>query len=296
VSTPIEKAAILVEALPYIKKFQGKTIVIKYGGHAMIDCELKKAVMQDIMLMKYVGMNPILVHGGGPEITGMMKRLNMKAEFVNGLRVTDKETAEIVEMVLVGKLNKEIVSMINQLGGRAVGLSGKDGSLIRAVKKLAGGKDEHGEDVLYDIGFVGEVEQVNPELLHTVMEKGYIPVIAPIGVGADGETYNINADFVASSLAGALQADKLVLLTDVEGIFRDMKDSSSLISSLVRSRVEDYIHQGIISGGMIPKVQCCVEALDQGVNKTHIIDGRIPHAILLEIFTDQGVGTMVVNE
>jgi acetylglutamate kinase len=296
VSTPIEKAAILVEALPYIKKFQGKTIVIKYGGHAMVECELKKAVMQDIMLMKYVGMNPILVHGGGPEITGMMKRLNMKAEFVNGLRVTDKETAEIVEMVLVGKLNKEIVSMINQLGGRAVGLSGKDGSLIRAVKKLARGKDEHGEDVFYDIGFVGEVEQVNPELLHAVMEKGYIPVIAPIGVGADGETYNINADFVAGSLAGALQADKLVLLTDVEGIFRDMHDKSTLISSLLRSRVEDYIHQGIISGGMIPKVQCCAEALDQGVNKTHIIDGRIPHAILLEIFTDQGIGTMVVNE
>jgi acetylglutamate kinase len=295
-STPLEKAAILVEALPYIEKFQGKTVVIKYGGHAMVECELKKAVMQDIILMKYVGMNPVLVHGGGPEITEMMKKLNKKAEFVNGLRVTDKETAEIAEMVLVGKLNKEIVSMINRLGGRAAGLSGKDGSLIKAGKKLASGKDEQGEEVLYDIGFVGEVEQVNPELLQILMEKGYIPVVAPTGAGAAGETYNINADFVASSLAGALQADKLVLLTDVEGIFRDMSDRTTLISSLVRSRVEDYIDQGIISGGMIPKVQCCVEALDQGVNKTHIIDGRIPHAILLEIFTDQGIGTMVVNE
>lgn len=294
--TPLEKAAVLVEALPYIKKFQGKTVVIKYGGNAMVECELKKAVMQDIILMKFVGMNPVLVHGGGPDITNMMKRLNKKTEFVNGLRVTDKETMEIAEMVLVGKINKEIVSMINQLGGQATGLCGKDGSLIKAKKKLAAGKGDNGEEVFFDIGYVGEVEQVNPEILHTVMAKGYIPVVAPVGVGLDGESYNINADFVASSLAGALKADKLVLLTDVEGIFRDFNDKSSLISSLSRKMVDDFINQGIIDGGMIPKVQCCVEALNQGVAKTHIIDGRIPHAILLEIFTDKGIGTMVVNE
>lgn len=293
--TPLEKAAILVEALPYIEKFQGKTIVIKYGGNAMIDCKLKRAVMQDVILMKYVGMNPILVHGGGPDITNMMKRLDKKTEFINGLRVTDKETMEIAEMVLVGKVNKEIVSMINQLGGQAIGLCGKDGNLIKASKKMGKGLDESGQEIAYDLGFVGEVNKVNPAILHTVMEKGYIPVVAPIGVGLEGESYNINADFVASSIAGALQADKLVLLTDVEGIFMDFADKTSLISSLEKERVPELLQRGVIAGGMIPKVQCCVEALEIGVNKTHIIDGRIPHSILLEIFTDQGIGTMVVN-
>ncbi len=293
--TPLEKAAILVEALPYIEKFQGKTVVIKYGGNAMIDCKLKRAVMQDVILMKYVGMNPILVHGGGPDITNMMKRLDKKTEFINGLRVTDKETMEIAEMVLVGKVNKEIVSSINQLGGQAIGLCGKDGNLIKASKKMAKGLDESGQEIAYDLGFVGEVNKVNPAILHTVMEKGYIPVVAPIGVGLEGESYNINADFVASSIAGALQADKLVLLTDVEGIFMNFADKTSLISSLEKERVPELLQRGVIAGGMIPKVQCCVEALEVGVNKTHIIDGRIPHSILLEIFTDQGIGTMVVN-
>lgn len=294
--TPLEKAGILIEALPYIKKFHGKTVVVKYGGNAMIDCKLKRAVMQDVILMKLVGMNPVLVHGGGPDITNMLERLNKKTEFVNGLRVTDKETMEIAEMVLVGKVNKEIVALINQLGGQAVGLCGKDGSLIKCKKKLTTSKNHQGEDVLFDMGFVGEVEQVNPELLITVMEKGYIPVVAPIGVGHDGHSYNINADFVASSLAGALKADKLVLLTDVEGIFMDFQDKDSLLSALERTKVNQLIQRGVIAGGMIPKVQCCVEALEQGVTKTHIIDGRIPHSILLEIFTDQGIGTMVVNQ
>ncbi|MGF7184844.1 acetylglutamate kinase [Desulfitispora alkaliphila] len=280
--SPLQKAGILIEALPYIEKFQGKTVVIKYGGSAMTDCELKRAVMQDVILMKFVGMNPVLVHGGGPDISDMMKRLNKNPEFVNGLRVTDKETMEIVEMVLVGKVNKEIVSLLNQNGGKSMGICGKDGATIKARKKDG------------DLGFVGEVEKIDPQLIDTVIREGYIPVIAPIGVGADGESYNINADYVAGALAQALGADKLVLLTDVEGIFLDYNDKSTLISSLEVGKVGEYIRKEIISGGMIPKVQCCVEALGKGVNKTHIIDGRIPHSILLEIFTDEGIGTMVV--
>ncbi|MGI6684218.1 MAG: acetylglutamate kinase [Bacillota bacterium] len=293
-SITLEKANVLIEALPYIQKFHGKTIVIKYGGNAMINSELKKAVMNDVILMKLVGMNPILVHGGGPEITQLLKRLNIESDFVNGLRVTDAETMEIVEMVLVGKVNKEIVAQINQLGGKAVGLSGKDGQMILARKQYAITSDEDGNEIEADIGAVGEVERINIGIIETIMTtNGYIPVIAPVGVGADGETYNINADTVAGEIAAALGAEKLMLLTDVEGIFADVNDKSSKIARLKTDQVEGLIISGIIAGGMIPKVRCCVKALEAGVKRTHIIDGRIPHSILLEIFTNKGIGTMV---
>lgn len=285
VITACEKAAILVEALPYIKDFYGKTVVIKYGGSAMTECRLKKAVMEDIVLMKYVGMHPIVVHGGGPDITKMLERLNIETRFVDGLRVTDQAIMEIVEMVLVGKVNREIVAGINDCGGQAVGLSGKDGMLIRAGQ--IPGK-EH-------LGYVGEVRGINTQLIETITEKGYIPVISPVGIGDNGQSYNINADHVAGAIAEAMKADKLVLLTDVPGILADQSDPASRISRLRISEVESYIECGIISGGMIPKVQCCVQALQGGVNRTHIIDGRIPHSILLEIFTDEGIGSMVVN-
>ncbi len=282
----MEKAEILVEALPYIKDFYGKRVVIKYGGAAMTDCELKQKVMQDIVLMKYVGMHPIVVHGGGPEINTMLSRLGIKSEFVNGLRVTDQDTMEVVEMVLGGKVNKEIVAGINASGGRAIGISGKDGNLIEA-----GPIDADGE-----MGFVGEVQRINPQIIETVIENGYIPVIAPIGMGSEQESYNINADLVAAAIAVAMKADKLVLLTDVPGLLMDPKDSSSLISILRISELDDYTERGIIAGGMLPKVKCCEEAVTGGVGRTHIIDGRVPHSILLEIFTDEGIGTMVVNE
>lgn len=288
----LEKTKILIEALPYIEKFSGKTVVIKYGGNAMINEELKKAVMQDVILMKYVGIQPVLVHGGGPEITSMLKRLDIKSEFIKGLRVTDQATMEIVEMVLVGKVNKEIVSNINSLGGKAVGLCGKDGGLIKAKKQLA--KDDEGNETI-DIGLVGEVSEVSPHILQTVIKEGFIPVISPVGYDEQGNSYNINADYVAGEIAAALGADKLVLLTDVEGIFMDYADKSSLISELKISEIADLISREVISGGMIPKVECCINALDKGVGRTHIIDGRIPHSILLEVFTDQGIGTMVVR-
>lgn len=293
-SMTLERANVLIEALPYIRKFHGKTIVIKYGGHAMINEELKKAVMNDVILMKLVGMNPILVHGGGPEISQLLKRLDIKSDFINGLRVTDEPTMEIVEMVLVGKVNKEIVAQINQLGGNAVGLSGKDGKMIKARKQYALTSDEEGNKIEADLGSVGEVEKINTEIIETIMTtNGYIPVIAPIGAGADGETYNINADYVAGEIASALDAEKLILLTDVEGIFGNINDPSSIISALKTSEVKGLIDRGVIVGGMIPKVECCVKALESGVTRTHIIDGRTPHSILLEIFTDQGIGTMV---
>jgi len=283
--TACEKAAILVEALPYIKEFYGKTVVVKYGGSAMTDCSLKKAVMEDIVLMKYVGMHPVVVHGGGPDITRMLERLGITTSFVDGLRVTDEATMEIVEMVLVGKINKEIVAGINDSGGLAVGLSGKDGRLIRA-------EPIPGKEML---GMVGQVREVNTELIETLTEKGYIPVISPVGIGDRGESYNINADHVAGAVASALKADKLVLLTDVPGILADKSDPASRISRLRVSEVDAYIDCGIIQGGMIPKVECCVEALRGGVGRTHIIDGRVPHAILLEVFTDEGIGSMVVK-
>ena len=282
----LEKAEILVEALPYIKDFHGKRVVIKYGGAAMIECELKEKIMQDIVLMKYVGMHPIVVHGGGPEINAMLKRLNMKSEFVDGLRVTDRDTMEIVEMVLGGKVNKEIVSGINAIGGKAIGIYGKDGQLI-----IAGPTEDRER-----LGYVGQVNQVNPGVIETIIENGYIPVIAPIGMDDQRNSYNINADLAAAAIAVAMKADKLVLLTDVPGLLMDPNDPESLISVLRTSEVGKYIEAGVISGGMTPKVQCCVEAVTGGVGRTHIVDGRVPHSILLEVFTRQGVGTMVVNE
>lgn len=279
----VEKASVLIEALPYIRTFFGKTFVIKYGGSAMTDPELKKAVILDVILLKYVGVNPVLVHGGGPEISRWMKRVGKEPRFVNGLRVTDEETMEIVEMVLAGRVNKDIVSLINRYGGKAVGLSGHDGNLLTARK--------HGGD----LGYVGEVEAINADLLHLLNKEGYIPVIASIGAGFDGESYNINADAVAGDLASALKADKLIMLTDVEGIFADENDPTSLISSLEVGRARRMIEEGRISGGMIPKVEACIKALENGVARTHIVDGRSLHSLLLEIFTDKGIGTMVVT-
>ncbi|MFZ5649890.1 MAG: acetylglutamate kinase [Bacillota bacterium] len=293
--SPLEKASILVEALPYIKKFYGKTVVIKYGGHAMINDELKQAVLTDVVLMKYVGMHPVIVHGGGPEITGMLKRLNIESSFVGGLRVTDRETMEIAEMVLVGKLNKDIVSRVNRYGGRAVGLSGKDAGLLQAVKKNGRVKRPDGTTEAVDIGYVGEISGVNSDIANTLIREGYIPVIAPVAVGDQGESYNINADTAASALAVALKADKLIILTDVEGILEDRANPESLISTITRAEVPGLVDRGIIDGGMIPKVECCVRALEGEVKTTHILDGRVPHSILLEVFTDKGIGTMVVE-
>ncbi|HWP97380.1 MAG TPA: acetylglutamate kinase [Syntrophomonadaceae bacterium] len=286
VSSAMEKAEILVEALPYIKEFHGKRVVIKYGGAAMTDCNLKQKVMQDIVLMKYVGMHPIVVHGGGPEINSFLARLGIKSEFINGLRVTDHETMEVVEMVLGGKVNKEIVAGLNAMGGKAIGLSGKDDHLIKAGLADPGGK----------LGFVGRVQEINPQVIETLIDNGYIPVIAPIGVDDQQQSYNVNADWVASAIAVAVNADKLVLLTDVPGLLQDPQDPGSLISILRVSQVQDYIEQGVIAGGMLPKVQCCVESVTGGVGRTHIIDGRIPHSILLEVFTREGIGTMVLNQ
>ncbi len=287
------RASVLVEALPYIKKFYGKTVVIKYGGHAMPNAELKEAVLTDIVLMKYVGMNPVIVHGGGPEITDMLKRVGKESRFVGGLRVTDRETMEIVEMVLVGKINKEIVTRINRIGGRAVGLSGKDGDLFEAVKKYRKTRTPEGGEEMVDIGFVGDINRVNPEIVTTVITKGYIPVVAPVAVGLDGQGYNVNADYAAGRLAAALNADKLIILTDVEGIMADRSDPASLYSVLKADEIPSLIDRGIIEGGMIPKVECCLDALAGGVKTTHILDGREIHSILLELLTDRGIGTMV---
>ncbi|WP_026760591.1 acetylglutamate kinase [Selenomonas ruminantium] len=292
--TAEDKAAILVEALPYIQQFYGKTIVIKYGGNAMINDDLKEKVMQDIALMKYVGIRPVIVHGGGPDITGFLKKVGKESDFVAGLRVTDEETIEIAEMVLDGKVNSEIVNLLNRRGVRAVGLSGKDAGLIKARKKLA--TVYEGEDTKkVDIGYVGEVEQVDTGILEDLLKQGYVPIIAPIGVGDNGESYNINADYVAAEIAGALQAEKLLLLTDIEGIYKDFNDKSSFISTLHLPEARQYIKEGIIAGGMIPKVEACLTALEQGAGKTHIIDGRLAHSIILEIFTSRGIGTQVVR-
>ena len=295
VLSPMQKAGILVEALPYIKKFYGKTVVIKYGGHAMVNCELKKAVLTDAVLMKYVGMHPVIVHGGGPDITDMLKKVGKESTFVGGLRVTDDETMEIAQMVLVGKINKDIVGMLNGIGGSAVGLSGKDGNLLMAEKKLGRVRNAEGIEELVDIGQVGQVRQVNPGILETVIREGYIPVVAPVATDEAGDSYNVNADSAAGALAVALKADKLIILTDVEGILADRSDKSSLLSTISVPEVPGLVERGVIDGGMIPKVECCVNALQQGVGTTHILDGRVPHSILLEIFTDKGVGTMVVK-
>lgn len=284
--TGFDKAAVLIEALPYIRNFYGSTIVVKYGGNAMINQHLKAGVCQDLVLLKYIGLNPIIVHGGGPEISDMMERMGKTPEFVNGLRVTDAETMEIVQMVMIGKINTELVTLLNRYGGKAVGLNGKDANLIQAQK--------HGGEV--DLGFVGDIIGINSELLHTLSRDGYIPVVSSVGVGPDGESYNINADRAAGFIAGALNAEKLIILTDVEGIFADPGDPSTLISQLSMARARKLIASGQINQGMIPKVEACIEALEKGVGRTHIIDGRQLHSILLEIFTNQGIGTMVVKE
>jgi acetylglutamate kinase len=283
----VQTAEVLLEALPYIRQFSGKTVVIKYGGAAMEQADLKEQFALDVILLRLVGINPVIVHGGGPQIGALMKRLGKQPEFVGGMRVTDAETVEIVEMVLVGKVNKEIVGLINHHGGRAVGLSGKDADLIRAHRRPH--RLPNGDEI--DIGLVGEVEAVNPEPIRLLEEHGFIPVIAPVGVGRNGETYNINADLVAGDVAAALGAEKLIHLTDVQGIAgRDGK----LISTLSRADAERLIGEGVIDGGMLPKVESSLRALKGGSAKAHIVDGRVPHAILLELFTREGIGTEIV--
>jgi len=289
----IEKANILVEALPYIRRFYQKTIVVKYGGHAMVAEELKESFAKDIVLMKYIGINPVVVHGGGPQIGEMLRRIGKKCDFYEGMRITDEDTMDIVEMVLAGKVNKEIVALINRQGGRAVGLSGKDGQLIEA-RKLQIVRDT-GEDQppeIIDIGLVGEVARINLEILQTLSQSDIIPVIAPVGVGENGETYNINADLVAGAIAGALKADKLLLMTDVPGVL-DRK--GELISSMTIDEAGTAMRDQTLRGGMIPKIQCAIDALEAGAAKVHIVDGRLPHAILLEIFTDAGIGTEILR-
>lgn len=291
--TNLEKAEVLLESLPYLQQFYGKTIVIKYGGHAMANDALKDSFAQDIVLLKFVGMNPVIVHGGGPQIDGMLEKLGIEAKFIRGMRVTDQATMDVVEMVLGGKINKEIVALINRHGGQAVGLSGKDGEFIIGQKmQLPRGSKRARTVNSGDIGMVGEVVGVNPSVIEALDAANFIPVIAPIGVGREGETFNINADLVASKVAQALHAEKLILLTDVEGI---KNRAGTLLHTLAGAEAEAMIRSGVIAQGMIPKVECCIDALRGGVVKTHIIDGRLKHAILLETFTTEGVGTEVVR-
>ena len=286
----IKKAEILVEALPYIQKLSGKTVVIKYGGNAMINDELKNSVMEDITLLKYIGMNPVVVHGGGPEINKALEKFSIKSQFINGLRVTDSSTMEVAQMVLVGKTNKEIVSLLNKMGGKAIGLCGIDGNLIECEQYKA---NVDGKDL--DLGYVGKITSINSKLIELIAKDEYIPVVAPIGVGKDGQSYNINADTVAGEIAAALKAEKLMLLTDIEGVKMN-KDSDDIITALTVNEIHSLIERKVIDGGMIPKVLGCVEALEKGVGRTHIIDGRIPHCLLLEIFTNKGIGTMIMKE
>jgi len=292
----IEKAKVLIESLPYMQEFRNKTVVIKYGGHAMVDEELKRQFALDVILLKHIGINPVIVHGGGPQINRLLERLEIKPSYIQGMRVTDGETMDVVEMVLVGKVNKEIVGLINHHGGKAVGLSGRDGDLVCATKMKvsSAAKDgglENAPPELIDLGRVGQVTKINPEVLKTLEEEDFIPIIAPVGVGEDGQAYNINADLVAGAIAGKLEAAKLILLTDVAGV----KDKDgNLIASLKREDVASLIDNQTIAGGMIPKVRCCQQALESNVEKAHIIDGRVEHAILLEMFTRQGVGTEIV--
>ncbi len=290
----VEKAKILISALPYFKEFYGKVIVIKYGGHAMVEERLKQAFAMDIVLMKLVGIKPIVVHGGGPQISRVMERMGLKPIFVEGQRVTDEETMNVVEMVLAGIVNKEIVSLISQAGGRAVGLSGRDGNLVEAEKMTIykyTGEDRPPE--IIDIGRVGKVKKVNPEILYTLIERDFIPVIAPVGIGPGGEAYNVNADLVAGAIAGSMQAEKLIYLSDVEGV---KDEEGRLISTLYLHQIEKYIEKGIVKGGMIPKLKSARKALREGVKKAHIIDGRVPHSLIIELFTDEGLGTQILSE
>lgn len=286
-------ADVLIEALPYIQKFNNATMVIKYGGHAMVDERLKKSFALDIILMKFVGINPIVVHGGGPQIGDFLKNLSIESQFVDGMRVTDQKTMDVVEMVLVGKVNKEIVNLINQNGGQSVGLSGKDGQLITAKKmKYIKKRGNNRPPEIIDIGMVGEIVSINNRILKSLTEDQFIPVVAPVGAGKKGETYNINADLVAGHIAASLKARKLILLTDTEGV---LDKEGELISTLKMKETKRLIEEGTIKGGMIPKINCCLEALEGGVKKAHIIDGRKDHAILLEIFTKGGIGTEIVK-
>ena len=290
INNPTDIANVLAEALPYIQHFHGRTIVIKYGGSAMVDEELKRGFARDVVLMKLVGMNPVVVHGGGPQIGSLLERIGKKSEFVDGLRVTDRETIDVVEMVLCGLVNKNIVALINAQGGRAVGLSGKDGGMIQARKLLLRQSQSDDENEVIDIGQVGEIEQIDPSVVDTLDQANFIPVIAPIGAGADGKAYNINADTVAGSLAVTLKAEKLILLTNTPGV---LNVDNQLLELLSETEAKDLIAQGVISGGMLPKVQCALDAVAGGVRTATISDGRVPNATLLETVTDRGVGTQI---
>ena len=291
----IQKAEILLEALPFIKNFYGKTFVIKYGGNAMVSEKLKDNFALDIVMMKYIGINPVIIHGGGPQIDKTLKALGIKSQFFEGQRVTNKETIDVVEMVLGGKINKEIVSLINRHGGNAVGITGKDGDLIMAKRHKKGKKQsaETNRPEIIDLGLVGEITKVNPRILETLDKNEFVPVIAPIGKGEDGATLNINADFVASKVASALKAEKLILMTDTEGV---KNKTGKLQSGLTKKEVAAMIKEKVIKDGMLPKVKCCLDALKAGVHKTHIVDGRVQHALLLEIFTEDGIGTQIVEK
>lgn len=280
--TSAQRAEILTQALPYIQEYNNKIIVVKYGGNAMINEELKSSVMEDIVLLSLIGIKVVLVHGGGPEISEMLDRVGKKSEFVNGLRVTDKETAEIVQMVLAGKINKSLVGLIQSIGGKAVGICGMDGGLLKS------------EPLSPELGYVGKITNVNTSLIRDVLEKGYIPVVSTVGYDDDGNAYNINADTAAAKIASELSAESLISMTDITGILRDKDDPSTLITKINVSDTPLLVRQGVISGGMIPKVECCTEAIRRGVKKVFIIDGRVPHAILIEILTDEGIGTMFV--
>ena len=287
-------AQVLTEALPYIQRFTGKTIVVKFGGNAMVDPELQESFARDVVLMKLVGMNPIVVHGGGPQIGALLEKLNIKSEFVDGMRVTDAKTMDVVEMVLGGSVNQEIVSSINRNGGKALGVTGKDGQLIRARKlKVSRYSHELGASEIVDIGNVGEVDQIDTEVLDVLLGSNFIPVIAPIGMGEDGATYNINADLVAGKLAQIMQSEKLMLLTNVAGL---LDKDGQILTGLNTEQVDGLINDGTISGGMLPKISCALDAVKSGVTSAHIIDGRVPHAVLLESFTDEGMGTLITNK
>ena len=282
----LEKAEVLIEALPYIQRFNRRIIVVKYGGSAMVDEELKKHVIQDVTLLKLVGFKPIIVHGGGKEISRWVGKVGMEPNFINGLRVTDADTMEIVEMVL-NKVNKSLVQLVQELGVNAVGVSGKDAGLLKVEKKYSDGQD---------IGFVGEVTDVNPKILHDLLEKDFLPIVCPIGMDDEYNTYNINADDAACAIAKALGAEKLAFLTDIEGVYKDFNDKSSLISTLTKQEAHDLIEQGFIGGGMLPKLTNCISAIRNGVNRVHILDGRIAHSLLVEIFTNEGIGTAIVSD
>ena len=282
----LEKAEVLIEALPYIQRFNRKVIVVKYGGSAMVDEELKRNVIKDVVLLKLVGFKPIIVHGGGKEISRWVGKVGKEAKFVNGLRVTDKETMEIAEMVL-GKVNKELVTLVESLGVKAIGISGKDCGLLKVNKKLSQGQD---------IGYVGDIKEVNPAILNELLEKDFLPIVCPVGLGDDFATYNINADDAACAIARAMKAEKLAFLTDIEGVYRDPEDTSSLISELFVNEAKALIENGNVGGGMIPKLQNCIDAIESGVNRVHILDGRIQHCLLLEIFTNKGIGTAILRE